>query len=170
MTTFFVSDTHFGHVNILTFEARNRPFRDIREHDEELVQRWNAVVGPRDKVWHLGDAVMPKSALPTLGRLNGRKRLILGNHDRHPQAEYLKYFEGVHGCVVWHRDVALTHVPIHPSCLAPRWRVNIHGHLHSRYILDENGVRDPRFVNAAVEQWGLAPVAADDIPVLRESI
>lgn len=165
-TTFFVSDTHFGHRNILKFEARNRPFASIEEHDEEMVRRWNAVVGPRDKVWHLGDVLMPKSAFPLLGRLNGHKHLVMGNHDHHPSKDYLKYFEEIRGCVKWRDGVVLTHVPIHPGQLAPRWRLNLHGHLHSRFVPDAEGRADPRYVNMSVEHWGLAPVAADDIPAL----
>ena len=52
---FFTADTHFGHANILKHEAASRPFASIEEHDEQLVQNWNAVVGPKDTVWHLGD-------------------------------------------------------------------------------------------------------------------
>lgn len=169
-TTFFTSDTHFGHRNILKFEAANRPFASIEGHDEELVRRWNAVVGPRDEVWHLGDVAMPRAALSVLGRLNGRKRLVMGNHDHHPVSEYLRWFEEVRGCVNWRGGTVLTHVPVHPDQLAPRWRLNLHGHLHSRTVLDAEGRPDPRYVNVAVERWGLAPVAAEEIPALTSGV
>ena len=50
---FFTADTHFGDDAIRRYE--NRPFTDIEEMDRELIARWNAVVGPADTVWHLGD-------------------------------------------------------------------------------------------------------------------
>ena len=45
---FYISDTHFLHDNIL--QLSNRPFASIEEHDEHLIQRWNAVVGQRNEV------------------------------------------------------------------------------------------------------------------------
>lgn len=81
---FFTSDTHFGHSNIIKFEAENRPFTSTEEMDEVLIERWNAVVKPRDIVYHLGDAIMGdfRAGVEKMKRLNGQKILIPGNHDR----------------------------------------------------------------------------------------
>lgn len=81
--TFFTADTHFGHKGVL--EMSGRPFADIEEHNELLIQSWNAVVGPRDEVWHLGDFAMGAKAeqcQAIFRRLRGRKILVRGNHDR----------------------------------------------------------------------------------------
>lgn len=79
--TFFTSDTHFGHVNILAY--CKRPFRSVGEMNEAIVQRWNERVQPEDTVYHLGDFAMGKKdeTLPYGKRLNGHKVLIVGNHD-----------------------------------------------------------------------------------------
>lgn len=78
--TFFSSDTHYGHNNILKY--CNRPFVDIEEHDGKLIANWNSVVGPEDEVYHLGDFAMGKTPSPSyLNRLNGIKHLVWGNHD-----------------------------------------------------------------------------------------
>lgn len=81
MTTFFTADTHFGHVKLL----RTRPaFACVEEHDAAMIERWNAVVGPDDTVWHLGDVVHGPSRErcgEIFAALNGRKRLVAGNHD-----------------------------------------------------------------------------------------
>ena len=53
--TYFTSDLHFGHENILRFDKR--PFSSIKEHDEELIKRWNAKVKPGDTVYILGDFI-----------------------------------------------------------------------------------------------------------------
>lgn len=51
--TYFISDLHFGHRNILRFDCR--PFSTIEEHDEYLINQWNDTVGADDDVWILGD-------------------------------------------------------------------------------------------------------------------
>ncbi len=54
MTTFFTSDTHFGHIRILKFR-RGRPFANIQEMNESLIARVEPVVQPTDTVYCLGD-------------------------------------------------------------------------------------------------------------------
>jgi calcineurin-like phosphoesterase family protein len=83
--TFFTSDTHFGHAALLGPRMdRPRPFAYATEHDEALIRAWNDAVRPDDIVWHLGDFAYRCSvayAASVRGRLNGRIRLIRGNHD-----------------------------------------------------------------------------------------
>ncbi|WP_279482217.1 DUF433 domain-containing protein [Aureimonas sp. SK2] len=79
---FFTADHHFGHLNII--DHCKRPFSSVDEMTEELVARWNAVVGPHDDVWHLGDfacRMKPGALERVFRRLRGRKHLIVGNHD-----------------------------------------------------------------------------------------
>lgn len=151
--TFFIGDTHFGHRNILRFDAvrPHRPFDTIEEHDEELVRRWNGVVSKGDIVWHLGDFAFSSKAIAIAGRLNGHKRLVLGNHDHYPTAEYLKHFHKVYGAATLRDDILLTHVPVHPDQL-DRFKFNVHGHLHT-HSLD-----DARYINVSAEQINLTPV------------
>ena len=83
--TLFTADSHFGHRSILkpTMD-RPRPFASIEEHDEALVAAWNASVRPDDIVWHLGDFAYKCDlayAASIRARLNGRIRLVRGNHD-----------------------------------------------------------------------------------------
>lgn len=82
MKTFYTSDTHFGHKNILKYCSR--PFADIDEMEREMVRRWNEVVGVDDAVYHLGDfGFSSKSKLAAIVKsLNGHKVIVKGNHDR----------------------------------------------------------------------------------------
>lgn len=79
--TFFISDLHFGHKNCLAFD--NRPFKTIEEHDEQLIKRWNSVVGESDDIWILGDIswYSIQKTIEIFKQLNGRKHLCVGNHD-----------------------------------------------------------------------------------------
>lgn len=156
MTIFLIADTHFHHRKIIEFEAVNRPFLTIEEHDEELVRRWNETVCQQDKVYVLGDfAFGHKNKAAIAFRLNGRKTLIGGNHDLFDTSEYLKHFKNVRGCRVIDK-VVLTHIPVHPGQFA-RFRLNVHGHLHS------SALDDPRYVCVSAEMTGLRPVAWDDV-------
>ena len=157
MTTFFIGDTHFGHKNIINFEAVKpfRPFATIEEHDEELVRRWNSVVGKKDSVWHLGDVAFGSKNISIVGRLNGFKKLVLGNHDHYPSAEYLKYFDKLYGAATL-EDVLLTHIPVATEQLE-RFGYNIHGHLHT------NKMDDPRYINVSAEHINLTPISMEEL-------
>lgn len=79
--TFFISDLHFGHKNILSFD--NRPFVNVEEHDESLIEAWNKKIGIDDDVWILGDISWHNSTktIEIFNKLNGIKHLCKGNHD-----------------------------------------------------------------------------------------
>lgn len=85
MKTLFTSDTHFGHANIIKYCSR--PFESSWQMDEELVGRWNLVVGKEDVVYHLGDFAFGRDATQEYiskiaKRLNGTIHLIRGNHEK----------------------------------------------------------------------------------------
>lgn len=173
--TWFTSDHHFGHVNILQFERDARPFTDVREMNEYLIHTWNSVVRPCDVVFHLGDFCFGKQNLPLAARLHGKKRLILGNHDTYANSDYLKYFDHLYGAKFWEQCL-LTHVPVHPSNInGYRCKVNLHGHLHSKQVTfayeDWGGDMiyppDFRYFNVSIERHNLIPVSAD---IIRDHI
>lgn len=166
---FFVSDTHWGHKNILNFEPYHRPFDTIEEHDQVLIDNWNSVVNKKDIVYHLGDVVFGKENMKKLGLLNGDKRLIMGNHDCYVTSDYLRYFTKLHGCLQWQGFCLLTHVPVNPQQLGNRFKYNIHGHLHSKNVTlpqlegKEAYINDLRYINVSVEQINLTPISWDDL-------
>lgn len=92
---YFTSDTHFGHTKVITYS--NRPYKTIAEMNLGLIEKWNARVGKRDDVWHLGDFCFTKDPWEYRKQLNGRIHLILGNHDwrRISLLETTQVFESV---------------------------------------------------------------------------
>lgn len=160
-----ISDTHFNHKNILTFEDKVgkpiRPFQSVEDMNETMLERWNSVVKPGDKVYHLGDVFFgSKEAFQKFWpRLNGRKRLVVGNHD---DVKYLSsggFFDKV---LLWRKfeHLLFTHVPVHPSTLQEgrfegKQMVNVHGHIH------QNKSPDGPYRCVCVEQINYTPIHID---------
>ena len=165
---FFCSDHHFHHDNILTFKRDDgsplREFTDVDHMNETMVQRHNSVVRPGDKVYFLGDVVMSKksSALQILGRMNGEKVLIKGNHDQCSLSAYAQYFKDVRGSHQF-SGLIMTHIPIHTESLA-RWGLNIHGHLHYNVVkMPLSHIPDRRYFNASMERLNYTPISLEEI-------
>lgn len=133
-----------------------RNFSSTEEMDEYMNKRWNAVVKPHDKVYHLGDVCMNSKNLHILCRLNGSKRLIRGNHDLAKISEYAMYFKNIYGVRVLNKDFMLTHVPVHPESVV-RARVNVYGHIHEKVI------KDNRYFNVSVENINYTPIAYEEL-------
>lgn len=94
METFFTSDQHFGHINIIKY--CNRPFDSLDEMNETLIENHNKMVTNKDIVYHLGDFSFKQSPSKWLDRLNGKEHhLILGNHDFHKLKSLEMVFDSV---------------------------------------------------------------------------
>lgn len=171
-----ISDTHFGHENILTFKKEDgrsvRPFSTVEEMNECMVEGWNMFVKPGDYVYHLGDVFFgPKEDFLNLWpRLKGKKRLVVGNHDDIPwmvttrDRTGSKLFQKIQ--VEWFRKefhVLMTHRPVHQSSLYESKRydgirpINVHGHIHQNPA--------PSFLHycVSVEQTFYSPVNLETI-------
>lgn len=129
----FIGCLHFGHK----WMANYRGFQDAFYHDEHLIKEWNKVVNKKDLTYILGDITMESNLFyPYLDRLNGRKIVVLGNHDlpKHSR-ELLDYVEFVAGMIDY-KGYILTHAPIHPN-ESSFCKGNIHAHIHHKNILNE---------------------------------
>ena len=173
---FLIGCTHFGHENMYKFLNKDgtrvrHQFADAKEGDEAMVERWNNTVSKGDKVYVLGDVAFHKKHLETVGRLNGSKILVKGNHDNLPLAEYAKYFRDVRA---YHRlvdDLVLSHVPVHPQSLWSernnKYWINIHAHLHSGAVMNslDNSLPDYRYFSVCVERINYTPISLEQIKI-----
>lgn len=136
--TFFISDLHFGHKNVLAYD--NRQFPSVEAHDEALIEKWNSAVGIDDDVWILGD-ISWYPAMKTIDifkRLNGIKHLCAGNHDkkllRNEQVRAL-FVEIVDYKEIQYDDVGivLCHYPI--PCYNHHFNnwIHLYGHVHNSF-------------------------------------
>lgn len=163
----FTSDSHFFHENILKFTdnagARIRPaYSTVDEMNWDMVERWNAVVKPQDKVWHLGDVAFKTTeraeALDDLlGKLHGHKRMLVGNHDNLKSPALLRHFEKIELWKGFSKEgFTCSHIPLRLDSLRDG-TVNVHGHTHQN-LMPERG-----YVNVCVETRNFTPVHMDEI-------
>lgn len=157
MRTFFISDLHLGHKNIIKFADGHRQGTTIEEHNEWLVTQWNSVVGKADRVYVLGDVVFGAENLKYLDRMKGQKFLVRGNHDKNDIQILLKYFNNIYG-LLRYKGYWLSHAPIHPSSL--RDCFNVHGHVH------QHSLDDYRYINVSVEAVQGVPISLEALDLL----
>lgn len=160
-----ISDTHFNHANMLHFTNSGgdliRPgFDSVCEVNELITDNWNRVVKHGDIVYHLGDVFFgdKDEAKKIMSRLNGRKRLVVGNHDDIKYIAQAGMFQKIQ---MWRMfpefGLLLTHVPAHESALKAKSLINVHGHIHA------NTSPAGSYFNACVESTNYTPVNIEEI-------
>lgn len=95
--TTFVSDTHFGHTNILKHSPTrllNLKTQTIETHNKWLESNWNKKAKKDTLLIHLGDFAMKDKTILNKLHLNGNIKLLKGNHDDLHNSDYIsKGFE-----------------------------------------------------------------------------
>jgi calcineurin-like phosphoesterase family protein len=160
MPVYFASDHHFGHAAARSFYRR--PFTSIAEMDRVMIDRWNAVVGIGDELWHLGDFAVrqsPERVAALLRVLNGQKHLVSGNNDD----------AAVTDCDGWQSvqpyaevtvdgtRLVLCHYPFRTLRDMGRGAINLHGHSHGRL----KSLR--RQIDVGVDVWDFRPVRLAEV-------
>ena len=164
---FVTSDTHFNHGRII--EYCDRPFVTVEEMNEALVENWNRVVGKDDVVYHCGDFAMGGAAEigSFVKRLNGRIKLIKGNHDRYGSSRLRDCgFAEVYDRPIIIQDyLILSHAPMDTMVGRELPFFNIYGHVH-----DDSRYATMAFSGACVcvERWNYAPVSLEDLKFIWE--
>lgn len=158
MATFFTADTHFGHGGALGLYRR--PFDSVAAMDAAMVAGWNAVVGPADEVWHLGDFALGRSdaaMAALLDGLAGTRRLVCGNNDG-AGTRALAGWASVHDYVETTLDgtaLVLCHYAFRSWNGMGRGAVNLHGHSHGRLS------RQARQFDVGVDAQAFRPVTLE---------
>ena len=182
MKNFYIGDWHYDHKNIIRLD--NRPYKDVDEMNEALIDNWNSVVTNEDTVYVIGDMFWCNTdeAIEVLKTLNGNKVLIIGNHDRIHDVKFRKQFVKIeHYMEVKDngRKVLLSHYPM------PFYRgdynpdmYHLYAHIHTtiehdfmehlrKYIKEydhrDSGKHTCQFYNAGAMLLGYTPRTLDEI-------
>lgn len=180
MAIFLTADPHLMHLKVSGLRGFDTP----EKHDLVLKRNWNRVVSHDDLVYILGDVVMGPNKKETFRRLheefNGRKILVLGNHDRgHPgnrnghlhlhDGEYDGFEAVVQSASIRHegREFLLSHFPYDgdhaDESRFDQWRLRdlgvplLHGHTHSSDKVTYSDAGTPQ-ICVGMEAWKLTPV------------
>lgn len=175
----YISDHHLWHENILQYGKR--PFSNLKEMHEALLERHNSVVKSNDHVSFLGDVTLwrggrlqRESFQKVIKQYQGHKRLYLGNHDHFPIQVYKDVFEKIYA--TWRSDegIIFSHFPLHPSTLISA-TANVHGHIHQNASPPPAEIRGKEYydrtipakkvpyINVSVEAVNYTPVHLDEL-------
>ena len=162
--TFLTSDSHFGEPqNRLDIMFRN--FSSPEQHNQVIIDNWNQVVKPEDKVYHVGDFAYDKSLLTKdfVSQLNGKITLIRGNHDTSPPALLKTLFYNVKDSILLTYGKYKFFVNHFPS-RGKKEYWNICGHVHSNWKVQKN------MINVSVDVWQYTPIEISALPKVINAI
>lgn len=173
MTIYFTSDLHISHENIIGFA--NRPFSCSFLMDEALIDNINAVVGPKDTLYILGDVCMGRGVnraekcREILSEINCKDvHLIIGNHDLQ-DANQLKACGFKDPCLrkvikIDGDKIVLDHFPLAEWDGFYHGAYHLHGHIHSSPTYnEEQAAKGLRRFDVGVDANDYRPVAWEDI-------
>lgn len=166
---YYIADTHFGHDNIRRLS--NRPFNSVEEMDKTIIENWNSKVTDDDDVYILGDfSYKSEDPIEYLKKLNGKKHLIIGNHDNKllKNPNHWKYFVEVADLKMVNdngNQIVLCHYPLVEWNGYYRNVLHFYGHVHNAYHNETvRYARDMKNAyNVGVDVIGFAPCTFDEI-------
>lgn len=163
MRIYATSDLHFGHTNIIKYE--NRPYDNVEEMDKDLINKWNETVQQNDLVYILGDFswYTGEKTNEILKQLNGKKVLIIGNHDERFLKDK-KFDKTLFEEICYYKQIkhnkqvyVLFHYPIADHNGKMHNYIHLYGHIHSTNIKLENELGKLCY-NVGVDRNGYKPV------------
>lgn len=166
---YFTSDLHFYHKNVI--KHANRPYSDEDEMNVGIISNWNKKVKEEDEIYILGDFTMKGTEYATavLKRLNGKKYLIKGNHDKFATQEtfdnsLFEWVKDYYELQYKNTTFILFHYPIEEWNHYFRGSIHLHGHQRNspEYNIKnrESGLK--RY-DVGVDANKMSPVSVDEI-------
>jgi calcineurin-like phosphoesterase family protein len=133
----------------------SKTFKTKEEYVEKTIIMFNKVVSKEDITIFLGDIGDSDYIEPVIKKLNGKKVLILGNHDSFTKSKAIDLgFDEVYDTPVFYNPrLVFSHepIPVEPGIL------NVHGHTHMIKLKSE------WHLNLCPEWWNYRPVSIKSI-------
>lgn len=172
--SFFIADLHIGHDNILKYDGDTRgKFNNVYEHNELILHNCNQVLNDNSDLYILGDVFFGSKdvnyAANWLDRLNGKKHLVLGNHDQLILFNDVlqKKFERIYSYLEINfgkQLVCMFHYPIAEwnKCHRDSWM--LYGHLHDHYY----SLLPYKTKCVSVNRIGMKPISYNELEKYME--
>lgn len=170
----FASDYHFLHANVIKYD--NRPFEDVLEMNEVLIDNWNELVDDKDIVFYLGDLSFERNGNETkkiVDQLKGKIHYILGNHDDEKKIAKLNRFETISDYVNLLVDdednprkkqgIIMMHYPILSWDKAHHGDWHLHGHCHQSLANKKIEYYNRKVLDVGCNGWEYKPVSYNEI-------
>lgn len=172
MKRFYIADMHFFHEKVI--ENCGRPYKTLKEMHDDIIVKWNKKVGKNDMVYIIGDVASPSNedemtgVIEILKILNGKKILVVGNHDRESIKnfkfrkcfidikEYFRIYDGS-------KKVVMFHCPMESWEGDKKGVIHIHAHTHNEPI----SKKENRY-NAGVDVLGFEPKTLNELIELNK--
>ena len=177
---FFIGDTHLMDESMIRLERQ--PFGNASEKKLTMIDNWNKIVRKDDEVYHLGDVALCDEFLLSkkgslsfidkkeqarteikefLEKTNGKKYLIMGNHDDlfTPHGWRNFGFEEVYDKpILIDSFIILSHEPLYNTYSTPF--VNIFAHVHGNPVYKTDS---PNAICVSVERHDYFPISMDEV-------
>ena len=141
---YFSSDYHLGHANVIKYDGR--PFKNVGQMDEAIIENHNSIVGEEDNFYFLGDlSFNDKRTEEYLQRLNGNKFFIKGNHDSYKKhiplfKKYGTYLGELAEIDIKGQKIVLCHYSMRVWNKSHRGAWHLYGHSHHSLPDDPNSL------------------------------
>lgn len=161
---YLTADSHFFHVNILQY--CHRPYTDVYQMNDDLINNWNKVVSPSDYVYHLGDLCFTLEQLKLIiPRLNGKIKLVPGNHDhwvndyKNEFRDKLSILPKIYEFRYDKIPITMCHYPLRTWNQSHFGAMHVFGHIHS----EDNKIIYGRSLDVGVDAFNYTPVALEEV-------
>ena len=187
MKTWFISDLHIDHNNIIKYS--NRPFKGIQEMQESFIYNWNSVVAEGDDIYHLGDFTLSgttklQNIVDFIYKLKGNKVFLQGNHDNPNLFKEVKKtlesykafketnngnlnFEFVNSpyreITVSKQRVVLCHFPLAEWLGVDKGTFHLHGHCHGNLQFKDGKILDVGWDSLYAKFGMMRPIGMEEV-------
>jgi calcineurin-like phosphoesterase family protein len=168
---YFTADTHFCHKNVI--ESCNRPFDNIEQMNQTLIDNWNSRVKAEDEIYILGDFFWRgkiSEANEILEKLKGRKYMLRGNHDfflddKDFNKTHFEWIKDYHVLKYQWKKIILFHYPIWEWEGYLRGSIHLHGHVHDNAGIYHRGTEalGKQAINVGVDVHGYYPISIEEV-------
>ncbi len=170
MKSYFSSDWHLGHANIIKYDGR--PFTDTEHMNKTILDNFNNIVKPEDEFYFLGDFCMgdhSKAEAYMKQMVPCKWYFIAGNHDKKQTVElyrkYGTYLGKMAEVRVQGKSITLCHYAMRVWNHSHHGAYHLYGHSHGTLPEDPYS----KSFDVGVNSWNYMPISFEQVEAKMET-